>query len=191
MRPPVTGLRIDLPDWVPAAADWGRSWATDEDRAGLAIRLARENVLRETGGPFGAAIFEEATGALVGVGVNLVVPANNAVLHAETVAIMLAQARLGTFSLAAQASSRHGLYSSCEPCAMCLGAAHWSGVRRIVWSALRDDAGRFGFDEGPVFPESWAYLERSGIHLRGGVLRDEGRAVLALYRERGGTIYNA
>jgi tRNA(Arg) A34 adenosine deaminase TadA len=73
---------------------------------------------------------------------------------------------------------------------MCLGAALWSGVRSIVCGASREDAMSLSFEEGPVFPESYEYLERRGIAIRKGVLRDEAREVLARYRELGGAVYN-
>jgi tRNA(Arg) A34 adenosine deaminase TadA len=72
---------------------------------------------------------------------------------------------------------------------MCLGATLWSGARELVCGATRDDATSIGFDEGPVFAESWAYLERRGVRVRRGVLREEAAGVLRLYRERGGAIY--
>jgi tRNA(Arg) A34 adenosine deaminase TadA len=70
------------------------------------------------------------------------------------------------------------------------GATLWSGVRRIVCGASRDDASRLDFEEGPVFPESYKYVEDRGIEIVRGLLRDEARAVLELYRARKGTIYN-
>ena len=73
---------------------------------------------------------------------------------------------------------------------MCLGATLWSGVRRVVYGAAREDASKLGFEEGPVFPESYEYLEQRDIEIVRGVLRDEARAVLELYRTRKGTIYN-
>lgn len=73
---------------------------------------------------------------------------------------------------------------------MCLGATLWSGVRRVVWGAGRDDARRLRFEEGPVFPESYRYLSERGIEIVAGVLAEEANAVLELYRERSGTIYN-
>ena len=73
---------------------------------------------------------------------------------------------------------------------MCLGATLWSGVGRIVWGASRDDARRLDFDEGPVFPESYAYVEQRGVEIVRGLLRDEANAVLELYRTRQGKIYN-
>jgi tRNA(Arg) A34 adenosine deaminase TadA len=156
----------------------------------LAITLARENVERDTGGPFGAAVFEMAGGALVAVGVNSVIRLNNSTLHAEMVAFMMAQRRVGSFTLQAAGMPAHELVTSCEPCAMCLGATLWSGVRRVVYGALREDASRLNFDEGPVFPESYRYLEQRGIEIVRGVRRDEARAVLDRYRETRGRIYN-
>nr|MBA3258060.1 nucleoside deaminase [Gemmatimonadales bacterium] len=78
----------------------------------------------------------------------------------------------------------------CEPCAMCLGATLWSGVRRLVCGATREDAAALGFDEGPVFPESYAYLESRGIEVIRSVLREDAAAVLDLYQRSGGPIYN-
>lgn len=182
-------LRIVLPAWVGVGVDFDRQYAGDAERMAVAIELARENVLRESGGPFGAAIFEADSGRLVSVGINLVVAGNNSVLHAEMLAFMLAQARVGAYTLNAPGLPEHVLYTSCEPCAMCLGATQWSGVRRVVFAATRDDASEL-FDEGPVFPASYDYLEERGITFTPRVLRDEGRAVLRLYRERGGRRYN-
>ncbi|HSK20509.1 MAG TPA: nucleoside deaminase [Longimicrobiales bacterium] len=183
-------IRIACPDWVEEAVDWDATYGDDEARMRVALACARENVLRDTGGPFGAAVFNDA-GRLVAVGVNLVVPLNNSSLHAEIVAFMMAQAALGSFTLGSSDLSAHEIHTSCEPCAMCLGAVLWSGVRRVVWSATRADADRISFDEGPVFAASYDYLRARGIEFRGGVLRAEGQGVLNLYGERGGTIYNA
>jgi tRNA(Arg) A34 adenosine deaminase TadA len=183
-------IRISCPPWIDDVVNWATPYTDPADRTRLAISLARENVLRNTGGPFGAAIFESDTGRIVAAGVNLVVPLNNSSLHAEMVAFMMAQAVRGTYTLQAPGLPAHELHTSCEPCAMCLGGVLWSGVRRVVWSATRDDADSIDFDEGPVFAASYDYLRVRGIEFEGGVLRDEGRAVLELYRTRGGPIYN-
>ena len=156
----------------------------------LAIDLSRENVLRETGGPFGALILETRSSTPVAVGVNMVVSQNNCVLHAEIVAIMMAQAQLSSFSLRAKGTGAYELITSCEPCAMCIGAILWSGVKRVVCGATREDAERLHFDEGPVFPQSYMYLRNKGIEIVKGVCRDEARSILELYRERGGIIYS-
>lgn len=179
-----------MPEWVEREVDWNARYGSDEERMRLAVELARQNVLREGGGPFGAGVFEMQGGRMVAAGVNSVTRLGNSVLHAETLAIMLAQARLGTYALGA-ANESYLLVTSCEPCAMCLGATLWSGVRALVCGATREDATAVGFDEGPVFAESWEYLERRGVRVARGVLRDEAVAVLDLYRARGGAIYSS
>lgn len=183
-------IQIEYPSWVERSVDWTRSYQTDEERMRLAIDVARHNVLELTGGPFGAAVFEETTGHLVSVGMNLVVPNNNSVLHGEIVAFMMAEASLGSYTLGGADFPPHTLATSCAPCAMCLGATLWSGVRRVICGAQREDAEMLRFDEGPVFPESYTYLADRGIQVVHGVCRDEAVAVLELYLSRNGTVYN-
>ena len=183
-------VEIAYPEWVHDAIAWDAVYRTDEERMRLAIAVSRENVERETGGPFGAAIFESESGRLVAVGMNSVVRLNNCTLHGEMVAFMMAQARVGSFTLNAPQLPAHEIVTSCEPCAMCLGATLWSGVRRLVYGAGREDAARLRFDEGPVFPESYRYLEERGITIIRNVLRDEAVAVLDRYRAKSGMIYN-
>lgn len=101
----------------------------------LAVELSKRNVTKNTGGPFGSAIFD-GENRLVGVGVNRVVPLQNSALHGEMVAIMMAQRNLKTFTLPRTCQ----LFTSCDPCAMCLGATLWSGVGRLVCAASKDDA---------------------------------------------------
>ena len=182
-------VHVAYPDWVDEVVDWDRTYVDDDARMRLAIEVARENVERGTGGPFGAAIFD-ASGQIVSVGMNSVVRLNNCTLHGEMVAFMMAQQRLRTFTLKSPALPVHELYTSCEPCAMCLGTTLWSGVQRVVYAATREDASMLNFEEGPVFPESYQYLEDRGISIVRQVLREEGRAVLELYRSRSGRIYN-
>ena len=185
-----SSVHIDYPGWVHETIAWDAVYRTDEERMRLAIAVSRENVERETGGPFGAAIFERASGRLVAVGMNSVVRLNNCTLHAEMVAFMMAQARLQSYTLSAPHLPAHELVTSCEPCAMCLGATLWSGVRRLVYGASREDASQLHFDEGPVFPESYRYLEERGITIVRNLLRSEAAAVLERYREKSGMIYN-
>ena len=183
-------VHVEYPDWVDDIVDWGRRYATDEERMRLAVAVARENVVRETGGPFGAVIVERDTGRVVSVGMNSVVRLNNSTLHGEIVAFMMAQQRVGSYTLNVAGGGPHDIYTSCEPCAMCLGATLWSGVRRVVCGAAREDASRLDFEEGPVFEASYQYLEDRGVEIVGPRLRHEARAVFDLYRARGGTIYN-
>ena len=122
-------------------------------------------------------------------GVNSVARLANCVLHAEIMAIMLAQQRVGSFTLHAPGGPAYELITSCEPCAMCLGATLYSGVSRLVIGATRDDATAIGFDEGPVFTESYAYLAERGVVTVRDVRRGEAASVIRAYREGGGPIY--
>ena len=182
-------LRHDFPG-VP---DSGAAADRDKIPAGR-IRpgpLGREAVMVvRSGGPFGAAIFESVSGRVVAVGMNCVVRLNNCTLHGEMMAFMMAQKRVGSFTLNAPNLPSHELHTSCEPCAMCLGASLWSGVRRVVYGAAREDASMLNFEEGPVFPESYRYLEDRNIEIVRDVLREEARAVLEAYRAKSGQIYN-
>jgi tRNA(Arg) A34 adenosine deaminase TadA len=183
-------VRVALPAWVPEVVGAVRPWRGTEEKMALVVRLAAENVEREPGGgPFAAAVFRQDSGALVAVGVNSVVRLANSVLHAEIVALMLAHRALGLHSFALPEAPPLELVSSCEPCIMCLGAVTWSGVRRLVTGAAREDAEALGFDEGPVTAASYDQLRRRGIEVTRGVLRQEAQAVLARYRALGRPIY--
>jgi tRNA(Arg) A34 adenosine deaminase TadA len=184
-------VAASCPEWMEQAVDWGAQYATDESKMSLAVELARQNVLRGTGGPFGAAVFESVSGAVVAAGVNSVTRLQNSMLHAEVLALMLAESRVGSYTLLRPELPHHELVTTCDPCAMCLGAVLWSGVRRLVTGADRTDASALDFDEGPVFPESYVYLEARGVAVVRGVLRREAAAVMQLYRRQGGVIYNA
>lgn len=111
-----------------------------------AIALATENVTRGKGGPFGAVLVRE--GKIVGEGANSVTATNDPTAHAEVNAIRAAAKALGTFAL-------HGceLYSSCEPCPMCLSAAYWARVDAIYYGACAADAARAGFDDAFLYGE--------------------------------------
>ena len=183
-------VHVDYPAWVADVVGRATHYSGDEAKMRLAIAVSRANVEHGTGGPFGAAIFEQDSGRLVAVGMNSVVRLNNSTLHGEMVAFMMAQRVVGSFSLSAPGLPVHELFTSCEPCAMCLGATLWSGVRRVVYGAGREDASRLEFEEGPVFPASYQYLEDRGIQIVRDVLRDEARGVLELYRTKNGKIYN-
>ena len=103
------------------------------------IDLATRNAA-SGGGPFGAMIVRD--GQVIATGVNQVTPTLDPTAHAEVVAIRAACAELGDFSLAGCT-----LYTSCEPCPLCLSAALWARLDRIVYAADRDDAARGGFDD--------------------------------------------
>ncbi len=185
-------VKLRLPDWVgELSSDADRRYRTVEDRMRFVVELSRLNVRRGTGGPFGAAIFERETGRLLAPGVNLVVGSGCSVFHAEMVAVMVAQKSLGTFDLGGEGLPPYELVASTEPCAMCLGATPWSGVRHLVCGARDEDARAVGFDEGAKMAEWVGSLEERGISVELGVLRGEAVAVLREYAERGGEIYNS
>ena len=185
-------VEIQVPDWIDCLlVDPEKTYATVADRMDLVVDLARRNVDAGTGGPFGAAVFEMQTGRLIAPGVNGVIPASCSVAHAEVMAIMVAQKVIGRYDLGGAGLPPMELVASTEPCAMCLGAVIWSGVRRLVCGARDEDARDIGFDEGPK-PHLWpAALEKRGI----AVLQDLGRRaavdVLRDYVRRGGFVYNA
>lgn len=183
-------VRIVLPDWVEEVVGERRPMAGTEEKMALAVRLAAANVEREEGGgPFGAAVFRSDIGELISVGVNSVIRLHNSALHAEVVALMLAHEALGVHSFRLPGVPPLELISSCEPCVMCLGTTAWSGVSRLVSGATKHDAEELGFDEGPVTAESYVQLQRHGVEVVRGVLRQEARAVLRRYQELGRPIY--
>lgn len=187
-------LTIRLPEWVPAMLPPpGHRFASEEETMALVIALARRNG-ENGGGPFAAAVVSMATGQLVAPGVNQVVASRWSGAHAEIMALALAQKSLGTYNLAAAAATTGGdgyaLFSSAEPCAMCLGAIPWSGVAKLVVAARDEDVRAIGFDEG-LKPARWIEaFRRRGIQVRRDVLREEAVDVLRLYRDAEGVIYN-
>ena len=108
-----------------------------------AIELAVDNV-RRGGGPFGALV--EKDGIVVATGVNQVTRHNDPTAHAEVVAIREACRVLGSFQLAGC-----NLYTSCEPCPMCLGAIYWARPARVFFAATHDDAAAAGFDDSFIY----------------------------------------
>jgi tRNA(Arg) A34 adenosine deaminase TadA len=183
-------VKIELPSWVNSFVDWNKLYVSDEEKMSLAIKLAVENVRRSTGGPFGAAIFNSKNGEIISVGINQVLRLNNSCLHAEIIAIMFAQAALETYRLNSSGVAQYELFTSCEPCCMCLGAVLWSGLSRVVCGATKDDAASIGFDEGPVYESSYEYLRNKGIEIKRRLMRQEAVTAFDLYKKTGGVIYN-
>lgn len=189
MKALVTSVHLALPDWVTSMAHTHSVYPADEDKMRLAVELARRNVSERTGGPFGAAIFDAASGELISVGVNRVVPLNNSTAHAEMMAFMLAQVRLGNFRLD-QADHAFVLATSAQPCAMCYGGVVWAGVRRMIVAARKEDVETHThFDEGPIPPDWKEGLRARGIEVTMDVLRDDAVAVLKEYTRTGGEDY--
>lgn len=177
---------IRLPDWLAGLA-LPAAPVADEACMRLAIAAASKNVALGSGGPFGAVIRNDSTGEIIAVGVNLAMTSGNPVLHAETVAISLAGRRLPAFN--GIGTGGVTLFTSCEPCIMCLGASHWAEIGRIVSAALKEDAEAVGFSEGAGTEQLRVEMEARGVVFQSGLLRDEGAAVLRDYAARGGEIY--
>jgi tRNA(Arg) A34 adenosine deaminase TadA len=159
----------------------------DGSRIDEVLALAHEHVEQGTGGPFAAAVYDLRSGERLSVALNTTIDSHCAAAHAELQALSLAQQRIGCHTLEAVPSV---LVSSSAPCTMCLGAIAWSGVRRLVFASNRHDVEAIGFDEGPSTPRWRQELLRRGIGVRGPLRRRKGQAILTLYLERGGPIYN-
>ena len=118
----------------------------DEQHMRRAIALAEEKMRANQGGPFGAVVVKD--GAIVAEGHNRVTSANDPTAHAEIVAIRAACEALGAFSL-----EGCDIYTSCEPCPMCLSAIYWARIGRIFYANTRADAARIGFDDDHIYRE--------------------------------------
>lgn len=118
---------------------------TNEELMREAIRLSVENV-KNGGGPFGAVIARN--GEIVATGVNRVTPLHDPTAHAEVSAIRAACNKLGTFDL-----SGCEIFTSCEPCPMCLGAIYWAHLDRIYYGNNQRDAAEIGFDDKFIYDE--------------------------------------
>ncbi len=177
-------VHLTLPPWIVEAVDTAKRYHSDEERVGLAIELSRLNVAHATGGPFGAAVFDE-DGRVVAAAANRVVPHHCSVAHAEIMAYMTAQQRLNRFRLN-EDGRRYVLATSAQPCCQCYGATVWAGVDELLIGARAEDVEELTeFDEGPL-PADWVgELERRGIAVRRDILREQARSVLANYGESG------
>lgn len=119
---------------------------TQKELMQKAIELSIDNV-NNNGGPFGAVIADKA-GNILATGVNRVTSNNDPTAHAEVNAIRQAAATLGTFDL-----SGYDIYTSCEPCPMCLGAIYWAHLDKIFYANTKDDAKDIGFDDSFIYDE--------------------------------------
>ncbi|MEM7781855.1 MAG: nucleoside deaminase [Planctomycetota bacterium] len=185
-------IQVEIPQWVvDANRDLPEFVPSIEERMEIVIRFAELNFQKATGGPFAAGIFETDTGRLIYVGVNRVVPTNYSCMHAEIVAISLAQQKLGTVDLGGPGMPSHQLVVNGRPCAMCCGAIPWSGVRSVVIGASGDQIESIaGFDEGPIHPDWRIQLQQRGIEVIEDVLAEQACRVFHQFRESGEPIYN-
>ena len=150
---------------------------TEQDKAFMreAIRLANES-LKRGGGPFGAVIVKD--GEIVAKSANSVTIDNDPTAHAEVNTIRKASRRLGTFDL-----SGCTIYTSCEPCPMCLGAIYWSHIDHIFYGNTRKDAASIDFADDFIYEELAKPMERRSVPFVQ-ILGDEAGETFRLWREK-------
>lgn len=141
-----------------------------------AIQLSIDNVLSGQGGPFGAVIVMNAN--IIAEGVNGVTSKNDPTAHAEVMAIRGACTKLGTFML-----KGCEIYTSCEPCPMCLGAIYWAHIERIYFANVASDALKIGFDDSFIYREFGKPPERRAIPAVQ-MMRDEALAAFKTWQEK-------
>lgn len=131
----------------------------DQSFMEIAVELAEKGVGSGEGGPFGCVIVKD--GLVIGRGNNKVTSSHDPTAHAEIVAIRAACAHLGTHQL-----EDCDLYTSCEPCPMCLGAIYWSRPRRIFYACTKQDAAHYGFDDDFIYQELPLPVDQRKIEMR-------------------------
>ncbi|HWZ35742.1 MAG TPA: nucleoside deaminase [Mucilaginibacter sp.] len=141
----------------------------------MAIELSEYNVKQGQGGPFGAVIVKD--GMVIARAGNKVVPDNDPTAHAEVLAIRLACQELETFSLAGCE-----IYTSCEPCPMCLGAIYWARIDKIYYANTKADAAAIGFDDAFIYKELECVMEKRKLPVTQ-LLRDEALSAFKLWSE--------
>jgi guanine deaminase len=141
----------------------------------LAIELATGNVTSGLGGPFGAVIVKD--GVVIAAAANVVTATNDPTAHAEITAIRKACAALAAFSL-----EGCELYSSCEPCPMCLAATYWARCERIFYGCTAADAAKAGFDDAFLYGEMKKPLSERALPIEG-MCSDEAWAPFAAWIE--------
>jgi len=151
----------------------------DIDRKFLqqAIELAKQGIEEGVGGPFGCIIVKD--GEVVGKGSNLVTSTNDPTAHAEVVAIRDACRHLGNYQL-----TDCDVYTSCEPCPMCLGALYWARPRRVIYASTRDEAAAAGFDDAFIYLEINVAAGERKIPFDHQTLA-EAAALFGLWKEKG------
>ena len=147
----------------------------DENLMQKAVALSLQNI-EEGGGPFGAVVVKGEE--IVGVGINRVTANNDPTAHAEVMAIRDAAARLERFDL-----SDCEIYTSCEPCPMCMGAIYWARIKKVYYGNTKQDAARIGFDDGFIYEELAKPLhERSVSFVQ--LLPDEAAKAFKLWEQK-------
>ena len=141
-----------------------------------AIRLSARQMRAGKGGPFGAVVVRK--GEIVGRGVNAVTSANDPTAHAEVMAIREACRKLKTFKL-----DDCELYTSCEPCPMCLAAIYWARLRRVFYGNTRKDAAKIGFDDDAIYRELAMPLPKRSLPMKQ-LLRDEAASAFTEWQDK-------
>ena len=141
-----------------------------------AIALALENVRTARGGPFAALVAKH--GSVIGEGANSVTATNDPTAHAEIVAIRAACRALGTFQL-----TDCELYTTCEPCPMCLGAIYWARPARVFYAGVAADAANAGFDDAFIYEELRHPPESRRIPMTQ-LMREESLAIFAAWKRQ-------
>jgi tRNA(Arg) A34 adenosine deaminase TadA len=142
-----------------------------------AIELSKEGMLHEKGGPFGCIIVKD--GKIIAEGCNSVTSNNDPTAHAEVVAIRNACKELGAYQLEGCI-----LYTSCEPCPMCLGAIYWARPDKVFYANTRQDAASIGFDDEFIYkeiplPDAERQIDFKQVHL------DSAYKVFELWDQKG------
>ncbi|NOQ73895.1 MAG: tRNA-specific adenosine deaminase [Crocinitomix sp.] len=148
----------------------------DKDFMRRAIALAKHGMKNNAGGPFGAVVVKD--GKIIAEGYNLVTSKNDPTAHAEVVAIRNACDKLGSFQLTGCT-----LYTSCEPCPMCLGAIYWARPDKVYYACNRIDAAKIEFDDQFIYNELDVSIENRKIEFNQ-VLRDEALEVFNDWAEK-------
>jgi tRNA(Arg) A34 adenosine deaminase TadA len=187
-----TSYDARLPEWLTARFDaLPAVLPTLEERMDLVNDLADRNWRAGDGGPFAAIVVDAATGALVSVGVNVVLSSGLSSAHAEVTALSLAQRGLGRWDLGAEGAELQ-LVVNWRPCVMCYGATMWSGVRSLVVAGDGPELEALsGFDEGPVVADWAEQFEARGIRVTIGVRTAEAVEVFRAYGDSDALVYNA
>ena len=146
-----------------------------------AIRLSLAKMRGNCGGPFGAVAVRK--GKIIGRGWNRVTSANDPTAHAEILAIREACGKLKTFQL-----DDCELYTSCEPCPMCLAAIYWARFKKVYYANTRKDAARIGFDDDLIYREISTPIARRKIPMKQ-LLRGEALAVFTEWKSKPDKIY--
>ena len=141
-----------------------------------AIRLSREKMRRNDGGPFGAVVVRK--GEIIGRGWNRVTSTNDPTAHAEIMAIRAACKKLETFRL-----DDCELYTSCEPCPMCLAAIYWARLKKVYYANTRKDAARIQFDDDLIYREVAEPVSRRKIPMKQ-LLRPEALKIFAEWKNK-------